>query len=153
MFFAMWVDADLGCSDDDYIGCDTSKSLMYIYNQDQVDGQPGATCAGGIATYGSNIPLLGVDYFRGPKGVRSVPDTFTVDPDDFVDEEYELGMNSFMYYNRGGGNWPAATVDPSAPNEYYNYITGTWRDGTPLTDGGSGYNPGGTGNRIYTRHL
>ena len=148
MFFAMWVDPDLGCSDDDYIGCDTSKSLMYIYNQDQVDGQPGATCAGGIATYGSHIPLLGVDYFRGPKGVRSVLDTNTVDPNDYVDEEYELGMNSFMYYNRGGGNWSPATVDPSAPNEYYNYITGTWRDGTPPTPGGSGYNPGGTGNRI-----
>jgi hypothetical protein len=139
MFFAMWVDADLGCSDDDYIGCDTAKSLMYIYNQDAVDGQPGATCAGGVPTYGSQIPLLGVDYFRGPLGVRLVPDS--IDPSGFKEEEYELGMNSFMYYNRTGTG-PAGTVDPSAPNEYYNYITGTWRDGTPLTYGGSGYEPG-----------
>lgn len=142
MFFAMWVDPDLGCSDDDYIGCDTAKSLMYIYNQDQVDGQPGATCAGGIPTYANKIPLLGVDYFRGPLGSRTVPDTSTVDPTDSIDVDYELGMNSFMYYNRGGGGQPAGTVDPSAPNEYYNYITGTWRDGTPLTYGGSGYNSG-----------
>ena len=141
MFFAMWVDADLGCSDDDYIGCDTAKSLMYIYNLDAVDGQPGATCAGGVPTYGSKIPLLGVDYFRGPKGVRSIPDINTADPDDFIDEEFELGMNSFMYYNRTGTG-PAGQSDPSAPNEYYNYITGTWRDGTPLTYGASGYNPG-----------
>ncbi len=131
MFFAMWCDPDLGCSDDDYIGCDTSKSLMYIYNQDQVDGQPGATCANGIATYGTHIPLLGIDYFRGPLGSRK--DSLG------EDQEYELGMNSFMYYNRGGTGGGAGQADPSAPNEYYNYITGTWRDGTPLTYGGSGY--------------
>lgn len=131
MFFAMWCDPDLGCSDDDYIGCDTAKSLMYIYNQDQVDGQPGATCAGGIATYGSHIPLLGIDYFRGPLGLRLNAMG--------EEEEYELGMNSFMYYNRGGTGGGAGQADPSAPNEYYNYITGTWRDGTPLTYGGSGY--------------
>lgn len=141
-FFAMWVDADLGCSDDDYIGCDTAKNLMYIYNQDQVDGQPGATCAGGVATYGDKVPLLGVDYFRGPQGLRLEPIESTPDTTDFEEVEYELGMNSFMYYNRGGGTQPPATVDPSAPAEYYNYITGSWRDGTPLTYGGSGYNVG-----------
>lgn len=141
MFFAMWIDPDLGCDEDDYIGCDTAKSLMYIYNQDQVDGNPGATCPSGAATYGSNIPLLGVDYFRGPLGFRTEPDTNTADPNDFIDVEFELGMNSFMYYNRGGGG----QGDPSAPNEYYNYITGTWRDNTPLTYGGSGYAPGNPG--------
>jgi hypothetical protein len=135
-FFAMWVDADLGCSDDDYIGCDTAKSLMYIYNQDAVDGQPGANCAGGVATYGNKIPLLGVDYFRGPLGVRF--DTIDGQPE-LV--EFELGMNSFMYYNRTGTG-PPGTADPTQPEEYYNYITGTWRDGTPLTYGGSGYAPG-----------
>ena len=136
MFFAMWVDPDLGCDEDDYIGCDTAKSLMYIYNQDQVDGNPGATCPSGAATYGSNIPLLGVDYFRGPLGTRIVPDT--TNPEGFREEDYELGMNSFMYYNRGGGG----QGDPTAPGQFYNYITGTWADGTPLTENGSGYNPG-----------
>ncbi|MBL7808755.1 MAG: hypothetical protein JNN28_13125, partial [Saprospiraceae bacterium] len=43
---------------------------------------------------------------------------------------------------RGGLGAPNGTIDPTAPQEYYNYITGTWRDGTPLTYGGSGYNPG-----------
>ncbi len=138
MFFAMWIDPDLGCDEDDYIGCDTAKSLMYIYNQDPVDGNPGATCPSGAATYGSNIPLLGVDYFRGPLSTRLVSDTSTADPTDLIEEDFELGMNSFMYYNRGGGG----QGDPGAPNEFYNYITGTWADGTPLTYGGSGYNPG-----------
>jgi hypothetical protein len=139
-FFAMWVDADLGCSDDDYIGCDTAKSLMYIYNQDQVDGDPGATCAGGVATYGDKVPLLGVDYFRGPREFRLVPDTSTANEFDSIEVEVELGMSSFMYYNRTGtGLYP--TVDPTSPQEYYNYITGSWQNGSPLTYGGNGYNP------------
>lgn len=37
-----------------------------------------------------------------------------------------------------GGGTGAAT----AYNEFYNYMTGTWRDNTPLSIGGTGYNPG-----------
>lgn len=132
-FFAMWVDPDLGCSVDDYIGCDTALSLMYVYNQDPVDGQPGNTCDG-VPTYNDKVPMIGVDYFRGPRAPH--PDN----PDSLV----ELGMSSFMYYNRGGadgGNWPAAMTDPASPQAFYNYITGSWADGTPCTYGGTGYNP------------
>ncbi len=64
-FFAMWTDPDLGCSEDDYIGCDTALSLMYLYNQDPIDGDPGNSC-GGVPTYNDKVPMLGVDYFRGP---------------------------------------------------------------------------------------
>jgi hypothetical protein len=134
-FFSMWIDPDLGCHLDDYIGCDIEKNLMYVYNQDNQDGDPGCAC-GDVATYCDNIPILGVDYFRGPL------DTFGE----------ELGMNSFMYYNNGGiGTPPQGTADPGAPNEYYNYITGTWRDGTPLTIGGSGYAPQDP-NAVTTRY-
>lgn len=139
-FFAMWVDPDLGCSIDDYIGCDTALSLMYVYNQDPVDGQPGNTCDG-VPTYNDKVPMIGVDYFRGPLA----PDP--TNPDTAI----ELGMSSFMYYNRtgaDGGNWPAAMVDPASPQAFYNYITGSWADGTPCTFGGSGYNPNTTASEI-----
>ncbi len=132
-FFAMWVDPDLGCAYDDYIGCDTARQLMVVYNQDAQDGQTGTTCPGGTNTYGTNVPILGVDYFRGP-----------------LDENAdELGMSSFMYYNNGGGTPPPpqGTDDPNSDIEYYNYITGKWRDGTPLTEGGNG--KGGT---VETRY-
>jgi hypothetical protein len=90
-YFAMWVDADLGCDLDDYVGCDTSRSLMFVYNEDAVDGQGGCNCPSGANTYCENIPLLGVDYFRGPLNERGK----------------EIGMSSFTYYNRqGAGNWP-----------------------------------------------
>lgn len=29
-YFAMWADPDLGCYTDDYIGCDTTRSLAYV---------------------------------------------------------------------------------------------------------------------------
>ncbi|MEO1514424.1 MAG: hypothetical protein AAFV95_05405 [Bacteroidota bacterium] len=123
MYFAMWVDPDLGCYLDDYIGCDSSRSLAFIYNQDITDGEPGCSCPDGVETYCNDVPALGVDYFRGPRN-------------EFFEE---LGMSSFMYYNNNiGGVGP--TTDPENAVEFYRYLTGSWRDGTPLTKGGSGYN-------------
>ena len=48
MFFAMWVDADLGCFTDDYVGSDVSRSLGYMYNEDALDGQTGCACPQGV---------------------------------------------------------------------------------------------------------
>ncbi len=122
--FSMWIDPDLGCPDDDYIGCDTTESLMYVYNADPVDGISGTDCPVGgqnVPTYGTEVPILGVDYFEGP-----------------LDEDgNEIGMSSFMYYNRTGSG-PAGTTDPNNPTEFFRYLTGTWQDGVPLTVGGDG---------------
>ena len=129
-YFAMWVDGDLGCSEDDFIGCDTTRSLAYYYNSDALDGQPPSGACGGVATYGTEIPAVGIDYFRGP-----------------LNENFEeLGMSTFSYFNRAGsgGPHPPATTDPTAAADYYNYLQGNWRDGTPLTFGGTGYDPGNT---------
>lgn len=145
MFFAMWVDADLGCYQDDYVGCDTTKgpngkprNLMYMYNQDDADGNPGTTCPGGVATYGTNVPIVGVDYFRGPLDPR----TLVKNPKTGVLEPKEIGMSSFTYYNNGSvGTPPPATTDPNQVIDFYRYLNSVWKDGTPLTGGGSGYNP------------
>ncbi|MEM9820900.1 MAG: hypothetical protein AAF985_07500 [Bacteroidota bacterium] len=125
-FFAMWVDADLGCDQDDYIGCDTSRSLAYYYNADLVDGiAPNSCDCAGIETYCERIPMIGIDYFRGPL-------------DEFGEQ---IGMSSFTYYNRRSSQPPPlpGTDDPETAEEYYNYLSGSWRDGTPFTLGGDGY--------------
>jgi hypothetical protein len=162
-YFAMWVDPDLGCYTDDYVGCDVERSLAYIYNEDAVDGQVGATCPDGINTYGSNVPALGIDYFRGPRGpkvfVRN-PQTNAIildasgnpvlrDPipqTGEIDTLVELGMTSFVYTNNAGINSPPqATTDPQArDDEFYNNLRGLWKTGDPVTFGGSGFNPGST---------
>jgi hypothetical protein len=127
-FFAMWVDPDLGCYTDDYVGCDIKRSLAYTYNADAEDGTTGIVCNQGVPTYGTEIPIVGTDYFRGPLN----------------ELREELGMTSFTYYCNGGcGN--DFTSDPDdVSQEYYNYLKGYWRDGTPFTYGGSAYNPAST---------
>ncbi len=126
-FFAMWVDPDLGCYTDDYIGCDTLNDLMYVYNQDPLDGTNACVCNGSVPTYCDRVPILGVDYFRGPR------DTFG----------NEIGMSSFTYYNNPSvGTPPPGTTDPDLPAEFYNYLTGTWKDGSPFQYGGDGYQEG-----------
>ena len=167
-FFAMWVDADLGCHTDDYIGCDTARSLMYIYNEDELDGTTACDCPsfdGPVNTYCREVPILGVDYFRGPRAPAPFCDTvplswepgediISIESDMVVgdsvrfvcgEKRTELGMSSFTYYMNGSiGDWPNGMTDPQAgaPLEFYRYISGSWRDGQPFTYGGSGYSTG-----------
>lgn len=134
-YFAMWVDPDLGCFSDDYVGCDTTRSLAYVYNTDAADGTTGTTCEGGVNTYGTEIPLLGVDYFRGPKDENG----------------NELGMSSFTYYNNAGSDPTPlpGTSDPQTVQEYYNYLSGKWKDGSPFTFGDDGYQDGASINYAF----
>ncbi len=56
MFVSMWSDVDLGDAGDDYVGCDTTLSLMYFYNGKAVD-----------AVYSPlPPPSTGFDFFQGP---------------------------------------------------------------------------------------
>jgi len=164
-YFAMWVDPDLGCFSDDYIGCDVERSLAYVYNEDAADGDPGTTCPGGVETYKEDIPILGIDYFRGPREprlfVRDENDNVVLGEDgkpllraynldinlgpvdDVTSQDtlIELGMTSFVYQNSGSNNEPPATIDPQNDQEFYNVLRGLWRDGTAVTFGGTGYDP------------
>ncbi len=176
-YFGWWTDADLGCSIDDYAGCDVSRSLAYTYNEDILDGENGTCDCGVTPTYCDQIPMIGTDYFRGPLGpfnidtsglgephvigiadeaydtdLYAIGDTISilpVDPESLEepDIKVQLGMSSFIYYNRGGaagGTNPPQTTDPAGAEQFYNYLTGNWNDGTRLTAGGSGFDPSST---------
>ncbi|MEX1192874.1 MAG: hypothetical protein WEA99_12945 [Brumimicrobium sp.] len=52
---AFFIDGDIGFSEDEYIGCDSSSNLMYTYNGTNSD--PGGNGAPG---YGQNPPALGI---------------------------------------------------------------------------------------------
>lgn len=153
-YFAMWVDPDLGCHTDDYIGSVPSRDLAIIYNEDALDGTNGCTCDNGVNTYCDRIPVLGLDYFRGPLAPRKFDEfgnpTITPNIGEDGDTIIELGMTSLIYYNnRGIGTHPVATTDPDNALEYYNYLKGLWKDGTAITQGGSGYNLGSTDSIKY----
>ena len=49
-------------------------------------------------------------------------------------------MNAFLYYN----NDDSPIGDVKIPSDYYNMLQAKWKDGTPATYGGTGYNPGST---------
>lgn len=142
-FFAMWVDPDLGCYQDDYVGCNVERSLAYVYNADNNDQN-----CGGVFGYGLEIPMLGVDYFRGPLGPKVFgPNGELLNPGlgQTPDTVVELGMTSFTYFNNAiSPPPPPETTDPQVAIEFYRYLSGSWRDGTRFTDGGSGFNPGST---------
>ncbi len=123
-YIGIWMDPDLGCYTDDYIGCDVERSLAYAYNSDALDGNNDCEdCP--VATYCTDIPVVGIDFFRGPLNENGE----------------ELGMSSFTYYDNPSFQPNNALVDPQEPVEYYRYLTGSWRDGTPMSYGGSGYSP------------
>lgn len=106
----------LGCPDDDYSGAIPEANTVFVYNQDAIDGQPGNTCEGDIATFGAKVPIESITMLNN-------------------------SMDGNIHYYRGSGIAPAAQTAPVTPIEFFNYLQSVWRDGTPLTVGGTGYNP------------
>lgn len=58
MYFCQWADPDLGAAGDDFVGCDTSLSLGYVYNSVSTDGN--------YAQVSLPPPASGYDFFAGP---------------------------------------------------------------------------------------
>ncbi len=156
-YFGLWVDPDLGCHTDDYIGCDIDRSLMYVYNEDVLDGTSGCDCDDEVPSYCDRVPILGVDYFRGPLGPKIIEldengDTLFINPNigQSFDTLIEIGMSSFVYTNNcDEGSPDPLTCDPEDAMGFYNLLNGFWADGTPVTIGGSGLNLGSTDSTKY----
>ncbi len=119
-YMATWCDADLGGAFDDFVGCDTSRGLGILYNGDSYDEGSGG--------YGFEIPMVGVDYFQGPTYFNTVSQKDT-----------ELKMTVFTYYNNDQG---LPTGNPDVLDDYYQYITGFWKDGQAFTTGCDARGPG-----------
>lgn len=156
-YFGVFIDGALGGPNDDYVGCDVSRGLGYTYNGDGYDATDG-----GYLGYGANPPAAGVDFFEGPyldnDGIDNplyIEDSIEMSVvyeqkgipysglgigygDGIVDNE-RLGMRRFLYYNNLGGGGVAAQTDPISGQDYYNYLSGYWKDGTPFIYGGSGH--------------
>ena len=122
-YISQWVDPDLGCFNNDYVGCDVSRALGICYNGTAND--PDCAPENG---YGTQLPIVGVEFFEGPLSDSGV--------------NVDLGMTSFCYFTGQGAASPAQS-DPITAAQYRNFQTGFWGDGTPFEYGGSGYNSGG----------
>ncbi len=134
-YFGLWVDTELGCYADDRIGVDSSLSLVYVYNEDELDGTNGVVCDGGNPTYGDEIPILGITLLEGPK--YELYD----EQGQIIEEAEYYGFTSFVPF-------PLPAELPLdqrfGANSVYNILQGLWPDGRPIEYGGTGYNQGTT---------
>jgi hypothetical protein len=155
-YITIWDDCDLGNYQDDMVGCDVSRGLGYQYNGENYDGD-----VGGQTGYHDKLPAIGCDFFQGPYADTS--DGIDNDRDGCIDcswsqcangsytcqpaiPDYNLPeqciMSRFTYFNN--------TSDPEIGNpdyrkdfQYYNYMSGVWKNGVPMSYGNSGTTAGG----------
>jgi len=110
----LWEDMDLGCYENDYHGCAPELNATFTYN----DGS------------NENLCLPFVNGLTEPGAALQTMVFLNADIQSYL-----------VYDNPGVGSNPPQTADPQTMREYYNYLNGIWLDGTPLTIGGSGFNP------------
>ncbi|MBK9319276.1 MAG: hypothetical protein IPM91_10905 [Bacteroidetes bacterium] len=133
-YFGVWCDPDLGNASDDYVGCDVGLGLGYCYNGDPDDDGGGG--------YGLNPPAVGIDFFQGP--LADLNDGVDNNKDGRVDEPGEqITMSRFVYYENVNS---VPNGNPAVTDDYYEYLSGSWLDGAPITYGGNGkgIGPGAT---------
>ncbi|MCH2223378.1 MAG: T9SS C-terminal target domain-containing protein, partial [Crocinitomicaceae bacterium] len=160
-YFSQYNDADVGGYSDDYVGCDVSRGLGFTFNGDNFDADE----AGNLG-YGDNPPAIGVDFFEGPyldadnmdnpgpyydpvldsTIVPSINDAINGNGivysgigvgygDGIIDNE-RFGMRRFTYYTSTSA-FPYN--DPGNAAEYYNFMSGSWANGSATVYGGLGY--------------
>lgn len=148
-YFAQYVDADVGTSTDDYVGCDVGRGLAFAYNGDANDEASSSSTG-----YGSVPPAVGVDFFEGPyqdddgiDNAEGIGENEALNGlgygDEIIDNE-RYGMRKFLYYTNPSSNPPIYQQDPSAAVDFYFYMQGIWKDGTPAYYGGNGHVSQGT---------
>jgi len=108
---ALYMDADIGCSENDYTGCDSTRNMMYAYNGTPTD----ASCAGSFG-FGDNPPAVGV-----------------------VSLKYNMEVAASYSRQGYGCAVESITTDPYHHEQYWGYMNGYWLNGAPFTYGGCGY--------------
>jgi hypothetical protein len=119
MFVSLFVDADLGNSADDLTGCDTTRSLAFIYNANEYDEGYKALPP----------PAVGFDFFQGPIVPGSAGDS-AIFEGRWIHGKHNLPMTAA--YSFAYGDDPANS--PAGIPQWYNYIRGLMKSGKPYVD-------------------
>jgi hypothetical protein len=144
VYAGIWSDLDIGNPTDDYVGSHVSAAAYYGYNGDSFD-EASAVSLG----YGAEIPVQAVAILNGPllpaneaddelpaalEGYETYGAYGTGFGDGVMDNE-RLGLTSFLYHVSGTN---PVSGDPNTANDFYNYLTSTWQDGSLVVHGGNG---------------
>jgi hypothetical protein len=138
-YIGVWVDATIGNWQDDYVGSNPQKGYAFAYNG-----------SGNDSIYGNILPATGTVMLKAPKATLN--DGIDNDNDGVTDElNEELLTPDIYYYNHLSSGFMSsnpAINDPQNAAQFYQYLNGYWRDGSPYTCGGYAY--GGT---TITKHV
>ena len=117
-YVGIMVDFDLGCPDDNFLGSMPDRNTFYSYNGTPMDGD--IFCISPLGEFANKPPVMSVKFM----------------------EWLGADLDKFIYFYRGGIQMPIpGTESPQDPQSFYNYLTGSWLYGTPLTFGGNGFDP------------
>jgi hypothetical protein len=111
LYFSNYVIADLGCYQNDRVGCDTALNSFFAYNDLQITD--------------SSTLCPASPYYHGYAHTK-VAQGYT-----FLDRH----MSSFISFAQSSSPIGA----PSTCADMRNMQTGFWKNGTPITYGGNGY--------------
>ncbi len=122
MFMVQWADPDLGDAGDDYVGCDTTRSLGYVYNGGAVD-----------AMYGVAVPAGGFDFFQGP--IVASPGDSAIFRLQYRHGYKNLPMTTFDFFSQGFAQYADPAQGPSGDIQWYRLMNGTTApSGVPFVD-------------------
>ncbi len=65
VMMGIWLDPDIGCYSDDYLGIAKKEDLVFAYNVDNQDGTINGDCYSGLPTLGQNLPMFGASFLQG----------------------------------------------------------------------------------------
>ena len=119
----VFASMDLGCIYDENVGCDSSLQTFFVYKKDSSRNVRGVGNCFQIPSFQGNIPVQALTFLNQP-------------------------MSSFRTFS-ALNNVPPSQTDPQTVSDFFNYFNGKWKDGTPITRGGSGYNVGSTNTTNY----
>ena len=124
MFVSLWADPDLGGAGDDLVGCDTLKSLGYVYNATAND-----------QLYGGRAPAVGYDFFKGPTQGSTTLGLYSFDFYSNGKDPLNAGQSYNLMLGLNADGTEVTTGPPGANPKFYasgNPVTGTgWLDTNP----------------------
>jgi hypothetical protein len=130
LYFAQWSDPDLGAYSNDFVGVDSSLSLMFAYNGTPTDAD--------FAQFGYAPAAAGYDFLQGP--LVDAPGDSGIFNGERVYDKANLGSNAFSYFTAGGLPFSDPVQgDYAGTKQWYNMLQGfgptdTDTPTTPYTD-------------------
>jgi hypothetical protein len=135
---SLWVDADLGDYQDDYIGCNVMNNFGYQYNGEVYDYD-----VGGSPGYHSNLPVFACNVLNGP--LANPNDGIDNNNNGMIDEANEhCLMSGFLYYNNTGDPRNGNPSPSYGAISYYDLMHERLENGESMTYGASGLTAGNT---------